>query len=406
LLDGTVWDDFATPVSAMWSQQSGPGTVAFADAASVDTSASFDMAGTYVLRLTADDGVNAPVFDEVTIDVLNPSPTVDAGPDQTIPFPGPAALDGTVTDDGAVTTTWTQQSGPGTATFGNASLVDTTATFSAAGTYVLRLTADDGVNAPVFDELTITVLPPTLLYFSTLGNVIVGGLGSGDDADIYAWKGGTSYERFFDASANDVPGGADVDAFAVVDSDTFYVSFEGGTTLPGVGVVAAQDVVRYDAGTWSMFFDGSDVGLTTNGENVDAFEIISPSTVIVSAAGGGGGIDVPGITGEAQQDLLRCNGSFGLDTVCTWSFYLDGNEVGLQAGPENIDGAAVVGSAVSLSTEGGFTIPGAGGASGDDEDVFTCASLASPTSCSGGWSVFFDGSANGVTDDLDAIDRP
>ena len=69
-----------------------------------------------------------------------------------------ADLDGTVTDDGrpnppaAVTTTWTQQSGPGTVTFGNASAIDTTATFSAAGTYVLRLTADDG-DLDAFDEV-------------------------------------------------------------------------------------------------------------------------------------------------------------------------------------------------------------------------------------------------------------
>ena len=55
-----------------------------------------------------------------------------------------------MTDDGlpnppaAVTTTWSTISGPGTVTFGNASAVDTTASFSQAGTYVLRLTADDG----------------------------------------------------------------------------------------------------------------------------------------------------------------------------------------------------------------------------------------------------------------------
>ena len=111
-----MWDDFVTPVSVQWTMQSGPGTVMFANAASVDTSASFSTAGTYVLRLTADDGVNTPVFDEVTLTVVNPPPVVSAGADQTVAFPGPASLDGTVTDDGVttVTTTWTQQSGPGT----------------------------------------------------------------------------------------------------------------------------------------------------------------------------------------------------------------------------------------------------------------------------------------------------
>jgi hypothetical protein len=89
-------------------------------------------------------------------------PTVDAGPDQTISLPSVATLDGTVSDDGlpdppaTVTTTWSKVSGPGTVTFGDASQVDTTAAFSEAGTYVLRLTADDS-EAAASDEVTIEV---------------------------------------------------------------------------------------------------------------------------------------------------------------------------------------------------------------------------------------------------------
>ena len=65
--------------------------------------------------------------------------------DQTITLPSDATLDGTVTDDGlpnppgALTTSWSQVSGPGTVTFADASAVDTTASFSAAGAYVLEL---------------------------------------------------------------------------------------------------------------------------------------------------------------------------------------------------------------------------------------------------------------------------
>ena len=106
-----------------------------------------------------------PVFDEVTVTV-NPAgpvdqpPVVNAGTDQTITLPASANLDGTVTDDGlsTLTTLWSATSGPGTVTFGNASLVDTTASFSVDGSYVLRLTATDGTG-PVFDEVTVTVNP-------------------------------------------------------------------------------------------------------------------------------------------------------------------------------------------------------------------------------------------------------
>jgi len=92
----------------------------------------------------------------------NQPPVVDAGPDQTIYLPDDASLDGTVTDDGlpdppaTVTTTWSKQSGPGTVTFDDASLIDAAAQFSEAGEYVLRLTADDS-DLTAFDEVTIIV---------------------------------------------------------------------------------------------------------------------------------------------------------------------------------------------------------------------------------------------------------
>ena len=61
---------------------------------------------------------------------------------------------------GSLTSTWSRVSGPGTVTFANASAADTTATFSAPGTYVLRLTATDGALTAQ-DEVTVTVNPAT-----------------------------------------------------------------------------------------------------------------------------------------------------------------------------------------------------------------------------------------------------
>lgn len=70
-------------------------------------------------------------------------------------------LDGTVSDADGTTpvTTWTKVSGPGMVNFGDASAVDTTATISEAGTYLLRLSADDGITQSS-DEVTLTILPP------------------------------------------------------------------------------------------------------------------------------------------------------------------------------------------------------------------------------------------------------
>ncbi len=93
---------------------------------------------------------------------VNQAPTVGAGPDQSVTLPGGASLDGTVADDGlpnppgAVTTAWSKVSGPGAVAFADAAAVDTTATFSQPGTYVLRLTANDGALS-ASDEVQVVV---------------------------------------------------------------------------------------------------------------------------------------------------------------------------------------------------------------------------------------------------------
>jgi len=102
----------------------------------------------------------------------NVAPSVSAGADQSIALPAGASLSGTVTDDalpnppGAVTLTWSKVSGPGTVTFGNASAASTSATFSVAGVYVLRLTASDGALSSS-DDVQVTVSngtsPPSTL---------------------------------------------------------------------------------------------------------------------------------------------------------------------------------------------------------------------------------------------------
>ncbi len=171
-LNGSVVDDgLPDPpgaVTTTWTQVFGPGTAVFGDASAIDTTVTFTALGTYVLRLQADDG-EFIVSDDVIINVLplpqNNSPEVDAGPDVHAAIFASVALDGTVTDDGlpnppaVVTTAWTQLSGPGAATFADASAVDTTAAFDAPGTYVLRLQADDGELAGV-DDLTVVVDDP------------------------------------------------------------------------------------------------------------------------------------------------------------------------------------------------------------------------------------------------------
>lgn len=77
---------------------------------------------------------------------VNCPPVVFAGLQQII-FGNQTTLEGYALDDGlsqALSNHWQKVSGPGTVTFGNVNVTNTTATFSQEGIYVLRLSAFDG----------------------------------------------------------------------------------------------------------------------------------------------------------------------------------------------------------------------------------------------------------------------
>ena len=80
-----------------WSIVSGPGTVTFGDTSVLNTNATFSVLGTYVLRLTANDGALS-ASDDITITYLqNEVPQVDAGIDRTVGILDVTTLNGAVT---------------------------------------------------------------------------------------------------------------------------------------------------------------------------------------------------------------------------------------------------------------------------------------------------------------------
>ena len=85
---------------------------------------------------------------------------VSAGPDLSATLPGTANLAGQVADDGlpaaTLTINWSKVSGPGGVAFGSVNAPSTTAAFTTAGIYVLRLTATDG-QPTSSDDVTVQV---------------------------------------------------------------------------------------------------------------------------------------------------------------------------------------------------------------------------------------------------------
>ena len=274
-LDGTVSDDGEPnppgAVTTLWTMMSGPGTVTFGDDTAVDTTASFSVDGVYVLNLAADDSdLTSNVQLTVTVNAAgggNVAPTVDAGVDQTIVLPADATLDGTVSDDGepnppgAVTTSWTVVSGPGTVTFTDDTQVDTTASFSLEGTYELNLAANDS-DLTTNDQITVIVNAGG-------GSNIAPAVDAGVDQMITLPNDATLDGTISDDGEPNPPG-------AVTTS---------WTVVSGPGTVTFTDDTQVDTtasfsleGTYELNLAANDGALTTNDQII----------IIVNVAGGSG----------------------------------------------------------------------------------------------------------------------
>jgi len=243
-------------------------------------------------------------------------------------------------------------------------------------------------------------------YASFESNGSVGGVTFADE-DIVEFNG-TNWSLFFDGS--DVGLSAvDVFAFYSLDADTILLSFNTTVTVGGI-TFAPTDIARFDAtslgtttaGIFSMYFNGVDVGLDASPDYIDAVDILPDGKLLISTRGNP---SVPGPTGLADEDILQFTGTFGDVTSGTWELYFDGSDVGLADNSmEDIDALDVdSGGVIYLSTLGDFSVTSV---SGSDEDVFVCVptSIGSVTSCSYSPVLYFDGSTWGLsTNDVDAF---
>ncbi len=188
-----------------------------------------------------------------------------------------------------------------------------------------------------------------------------------------------------------------------------WMSFRVATAVPNVGMAGPEDIVGYDLtdGTWSMVFDGSDVGLT--GMSIDGVARLTSGELLLSFASAG---NVPALQGGPgggtyvdDSDIVRfAPTSLGANTAGTFTFHFDGSDVGLTTDAANVTAiASAPDGRLLISTAGPVTV---GGVSADGKDVlaFTPASLGDSTS--GSWDLYFDGSDVGLDttdEDMDAL---
>ncbi|MEM9265564.1 MAG: hypothetical protein AAGA46_08580 [Cyanobacteria bacterium P01_F01_bin.13] len=224
----------------------------------------------------------------------------------------------------------------------------------------------------------------------------------GDTEDIVQFDG-DSFNIFFDGSSLGLSN-ANIDAFDIISDTVILMSFDQAFHLDGLGVVDDSDVVKFTAtslgegdtaGSFELFLDGSDLGLTQNRENIDALTLMSDGSLLLSTQGNA---RLSNGLASRDEDLVRYDPISG-----QVSLYFDGSDVGLGSRGERTDAVTMRGDELLLSTEGTFNLSGQ---RGRNEDVlsFTPTSLGTTTAGSFDSDLFFDGSQSGFTENLIAID--
>lgn len=195
---------------------------------------------------------------------LNTAPAVDAGPDTTGLAGQPFALAGSATDDslpaspGAVTTLWEQISGPQPAFIADPANVASEVTFPVAGTYVLRLTADDG-DAVSLDDVVIEIaaLPaaPSAFTATASGNASITLAWTDNSADElgFTLQRSTTQLTGFTTIATLDPGATSHEDTGLATATTYYYRLSSFNGVGASAVVSANATTAAATGGFSSW---------------------------------------------------------------------------------------------------------------------------------------------------------
>jgi len=218
-----------------------------------------------------------------------------------------------------------------------------------------------------------------------------------------------TWDLYFDGSDVGL-GPVDLEDFEILGNGHILFTIDRTRSLPGIGTVRRSDVIEFTptsigpntAGTFSFFLKGSDVGLTTSGENIDALARTPGGNLVVSIEGTG---HVPqfggGVLTVQDEDLIE------LHADNTWSLYFDGSTVGLTSGSEDVAAAWIDPNGpdhnLYLTTKGNFSVHSDNSLSGKKTDVFGCSPTSSNPITSCFFFKFFNARIEGFKPGIDGL---
>ena len=236
-----------------------------------------------------------------------------------------------------------------------------------------------------------------VLYLSSTTDGNVGGVVFNDEDILKYDSVSDTWQMYFDGS--DVGIDSDVNAFSILSNGSILLSLDVSPTLGNLGRVDDSDIVHFipfslgenTTGNFEWYFRGADVGLSKNGEDIDAIDLTKDGQLILSTVGS---FSVPGVSGYDEDLLVFTPTSLGYLTNGSWSLYFDGSDVGLGDSSSEDVNAVWIDTAINriyLTTLGSFNVANM---SGDGSDIFICIpnSLGSTSSCS--FTSYWTGSSN------------
>jgi Ca2+-binding RTX toxin-like protein len=120
-----------------------------------------------------------------------------------------------------------------------------------------------------------------------------------------------------------------------------------------------EDIVQYNGSTFSMYFDGSAHGLSTN---IDAASLLANGDLVFSLSGDVANLGGVGANDFEDTDLIRWDGT-------SYSLYFDGSVNGLSTDNEDIDAASIRGSDIVNGGSGNDFLVGGDSTLGGPDDV-------------------------------------